>query len=213
MPSFDSPPNFGANELPVLCPALHHIGLKTRHVQAMIDWYAIVTGCHVTFQRDDIAFVTNDAANHRVAIFSIEPYLEPEGRDAHIGMHHSAFEYRTLDELLLSWVRLGRVGIVPDFCLDHGPTMSFYYRDPDGNYVELQADNWDNSRQSATFMHEDPRFLEDPVGKPVDPGQLLAARQSGLSPWEVHVAAYRGELAPDTALERSDRDDGDDTGP
>jgi len=199
MPSFDSPPNFDSPEPPVLCPVLHHLGLKTTQVKAMVEWYAIVIGSHITFERHDIAFVTNDAANHRVAIFSNQPYVVPEGRDQHIGMHHSAFEYRTLDELLLTWTRVKRRGIEPSFCLDHGPTTSFYYRDPDGNYVELQADNWDNSSQSATFMHEDPRFLEDPVGKPIDPARLVAARQSGLSPWEVHLAAYRGELAPEAA--------------
>jgi catechol-2,3-dioxygenase len=29
---------------------------------------------------------------------------------------------------------------VPQACLDHGMTLSFYYVDPDGNAVELQCD-------------------------------------------------------------------------
>jgi hypothetical protein len=57
-------------------------------------------------------------------------------------------------------------------------------------------------------MHEDQRFLEDPVGKPIDPARLVRARQSGLSPWEVHLAAYRGDLAPELV----DRADGETAG-
>jgi catechol 2,3-dioxygenase len=195
-----------ATDLPVLCPVFHHINLKTNQLDALVEWYATVVGARVTFRRHDIAFVTNDAANHRIAITANKPYVEPEGgRGAHVGLHHTAFEYRSLDELLQTWVRLDREGIVPAFCLDHGPTMSFYYRDPDANFVELQADNWDNSQQSAQFMRENPRFFEDPIGKPVAPEKVLEARQSGLSPWEVHVAAYRGELAPDVVTDRTDR--------
>jgi catechol-2,3-dioxygenase len=183
----------------------HHVNLKTNQLDVLLEWYALVIGTRVTFRRHDIAFLTNDAANHRVAITADRAYVEPEDRHRHIGMHHTAFEYPSLDDLLLTWARLEREGIVPAFCLDHGLTTSFYYRDPDGNHVELQADNWDNSLQSAAFMSTDPRFLEDPIGKPVDPEQLIEARRSGLSPWEIHVAAYRGELAPDVVPERTDR--------
>ena len=206
MPGNDRPVKLDAPDLPVLCPVFHHINLKTNRLQEMVDWYATVTGTHETFRRHDIAFVTNDAANHRVAITANKPYDEPEGgRDAHVGLHHSAFEYRSLDELLQTWIRLEREGIVPEFCLDHGPTTSFYYRDPDANRVELQADNWDNSRQSGTFMRDDPRFREDPIGKPIDPAKLVEARHAGLSPWEIHVAAYRGDLGPEILQERTDR--------
>src|SRR5262249_40922941 len=113
------------------------------------------------------------------------------------GYQHAAFEYRSLDELLLTYVRLARASILPVACLDHGMTTSFYYEDPDGNQVELQADNWDNSLQSGIFMRDDPRFLADPVGKPIDPAKALAARRSGLDPWEIHAPAYRNEPAPD----------------
>jgi catechol 2,3-dioxygenase len=193
----EQPPKFDAEDLPTLCPQFHHVNLKTNQLQNMIDWYATVIGSKVTFQRHDLAFVTNDAANHRVAIVSDREYVEPEQRGDHIGMHHSAFEYDSLDELLQSWVRLDRESILPRFCLNHGCTMSFYYQDPDGNYVELQCDIWANSIQSGEFMHTDPRFLEDPIGRWVDPLKLIEARESGLTPWEVHVASYERKFEPD----------------
>jgi catechol-2,3-dioxygenase len=189
-------PNFDAPDLPTLCPKFHHINLKTNRLQEMIDWYATVVGTRVTFQRDDIAFITNDEANHRIALWAGRPLEEPADVRFMTGLHHTAFEYRSLDELLVSWTRLERDGILPKFCLDHGPTTSFYYEDPDGNHVELQSDNWDNSLQSGQFMHADPMFLEDPIGKPVDPPKLIEARKRGMSAWDIHVAAYANEMAP-----------------
>jgi catechol 2,3-dioxygenase-like lactoylglutathione lyase family enzyme len=200
------PPNFDASDLPVLCPVLHHVNIKTNRQREMIDWYERVIGSQRVFKRHDIAFISNDAANHRIALASLRNYVEPDERESHIGMHHTGFEYRSMDELLLNYVRLKREGIMPVRCLDHGMTTSFYYRDPDGNRVELQCDNWDNWLQSTTFMREDPRFLEDPIGREVDPPKLIEARRAGLSPWEVHVAAYRGDLAPESVQARADGD-------
>lgn len=133
----------------------------------MIDWYTKVIGSKVTFQRHDLAFITNDAANHRVALLANREFVEPEERGAHVGMHHSAFQYDSLDGLLLTWVRLDRGGIVPRFCLDHGCTTSFYYQDPDGNFVELQSDVWDNSIQSGECVRADPRFRERSTSPPM----------------------------------------------
>jgi catechol 2,3-dioxygenase len=44
-------------------PTLHHVNLKTRRLQEMIDWYAIVVGTKPTFQFPGGAFLTNDGAN------------------------------------------------------------------------------------------------------------------------------------------------------
>jgi catechol-2,3-dioxygenase len=111
-------------------------------------------------------------------------------------MHHTAFEYATLDELLGSYLRIKNEGIEPIGCLDHGLTMSFYYVDPDGNCVELQADNHGDWAQSTEFMRSDERFAADPIGKPIEPLDLVEARRSGLSVDEVHERAYRGDYPP-----------------
>jgi catechol 2,3-dioxygenase-like lactoylglutathione lyase family enzyme len=50
-------------------PALHHANLKTTRLQEMIDWYAVVLGAKVNFQWTGGAFMSNDRANHRIALF------------------------------------------------------------------------------------------------------------------------------------------------
>jgi catechol 2,3-dioxygenase len=116
-------------------------------------------------------------------------------------MHHLAFEYATLDDLLATYLRLKGEGIVPGGCLDHGLTTSFYYVDPDENCVELQADNYGDWSRSTEFIRTDERFAADPIGKPVDPDALVAARRQGLSAQEIHERGYRGEYPPSGAFD------------
>jgi catechol-2,3-dioxygenase len=55
----------------VIAPILHHVNLKTTQLQAMIDWYATLVGIKVTFQFPGGAWLTNDAANHRLALLAM----------------------------------------------------------------------------------------------------------------------------------------------
>lgn len=182
----------------VRTPSLHHVNLKTARLQEMIDWYGQVIGSTPNYQWEGGAFLTNDDANHRIALLSLPAFCDDEQKAIHSGMHHSAFEYETLDDLLATYLRLKGVGILPGGCLDHGLTTSFYYHDPDGNSIELQVDNYGDWEASTEFIKTDPRFLEDPIGKPLDPEALVAARREGLSPAEVHERGYRGEYLPST---------------
>jgi catechol-2,3-dioxygenase len=182
----------------VRAPVLHHFNLKTTRLQELVDWYGLVTGSQPNFQFPGGAWLSNDGANHRIALIALPGFKDDPDKVVHTGMHHSAFEYDTLDDLLATFLRLKKAGIVPGGCLDHGLTTSFYYVDPDGNSVELQVDNYGDWERSTEFMRTDSRFAEDPIGKPVDPDQLVAARQSGLDASEVHERAYAGEYAPAT---------------
>ena len=67
-------------------------------------------------------------------------------------MHHSAFEYESFSDLMSSYARMRDEGIVPAFSFDHGITMSLYYKDPDGNFVELQSDNFGDWKRSTEWM-------------------------------------------------------------
>jgi catechol 2,3-dioxygenase len=147
-------------------PRLHHINLKTTRLQAMVDWYVKVVGAEVAFQFPGGAWLTNDGANHRVAFLSSPQMSDDPEKLVHTGMHHSAFEYNSVDDLLATYVRLKGEGIEPHATLDHGMTTSFYYADPDGNSVELQYDNFGDWEKSKEFMRASPNFAADPIGKP-----------------------------------------------
>lgn len=190
---------YGSRTAPVKRPSLHHVNLKTTRLQEMIEWYGKVVGIEVVFANAFAAFTSNDAANHRIA-FLFSPLLrdDPE-RQTHTGMHHVAFEYASVDDLLDTWRRLHKEpGLEPHMALDHGMTLSFYYVDPDGNSVELQADWFGDWAKSKQWMRESPEFAADPVGTFVDPASLVAARKAGATLDELHRRAYAGEFPPST---------------
>ncbi len=181
-------------------PVLHHVLLKTARLREMIDWYAAVVGVEAVFQNRGIAFLTNDAANHRLSLIYSPTFRDNPDFRRHVGMHHLAFEYESVDDLLDTWQRLhDEFGYEPHVAVHHGMTLSFYYVDPDGNSVELQADAFGDWAQSKAFMHDSPQFKADPVGKFVDPAKLVALRAAGVAQQEWLRRAYAGELSPAVA--------------
>jgi catechol 2,3-dioxygenase len=183
---------------PVIQPKLHHVNFKTTRLQEMIDWYGVLLGTEVLFRYPFGAWISNDEANHRIALTAFPNLVEDPEKDTRAGLHHTAFEYAGFEDLNASYLRLKGAGIVPDFCLDHGMTFSYYYRDPDGNHVELQVDNFGDWSQSSAFMRESVEFHEDPIGKFVDPDRVADAAASGATFQEIHARAMAGELAPST---------------
>jgi catechol-2,3-dioxygenase len=106
-------------------PALHHVNFKTLRLQEMIDWYGLVIGTSVTFQFPGGAWLTNDGANHRIALLSVPGLENDPDKIRHTGLHHTAYEYPSIGDLLDEYARLKADGIRLHGCLDHGMTTSF----------------------------------------------------------------------------------------
>ena len=177
-------------------PTLHHINLKTSRMQEMCDWYGTVVGMKANYQFPGGAWLTNDEANHRLALLVSPQLSEDPDKLMHTGFHHSAFEFPSMGDLLDTYVRLKALGIVPHASLDHGMTTSFYYEDPDGNSVELQSDNFKTWEESTHWMCTAPQFAANPIGMPIDPQQMVEAHEAGASFEELHERAYKGEFQP-----------------
>ncbi len=181
----------------VIHPKFHHFNLKTTRLQEMIDWYSTLVGAEVLFQDDVGAWLSNDAANHRIALLAFPGFTDDPDKDTRTGLHHSAFEYDSFAELNASFLRLRDAGIEPAFCLDHGMTFSYYYPDPDGNLVELQVDNFGDWSKSSDWMRTSEEFHANPIGVFVDPGLVAEAAAAGASFEDIHARATAGEFAPE----------------
>jgi catechol-2,3-dioxygenase len=182
-------------------PTLHHVTLKTTRLQEMVDWYGTVVGAKPNFQFPGGAWLTNDGANHRLALLTSSKMGDDPDKLMHTGMHHLAFEYGNFNDLLDTYARLHEQGIKPHMSLDHGITTSFYYVDPDGNSVELQYDNFDDWDTSSEWMRTSKEFAGNPIGVPVDPSKMVAARDSGASRDDLHRRAFAGEFLPSEPLD------------
>ena len=181
----------------IIRPHLHHVNFKTTRPEEMIEWYRVVVGVHVVKQTAGGAWLSNDASNHRIALVTRRALgidFDPDHeRHLHDGLLHIAWEYGTLDCLLSSYARLRELSILPWRAVHHGPTVSFYYEDPDGNQVELQYDAFGDWARSMEFMRSSPAFEEDPFGPDVDPTLMLQDRKQGVSTAEVLRRSYAGE--------------------
>jgi catechol-2,3-dioxygenase len=183
-------------------PVFHHVNLKTTRMDEMIGWYGKAVGLRPNFRGEGIAFLTNDGANHRLALMSVAGLTDDPDKVKHCGMHHTGFEFASLEDLLARYEVLKEAGYEPHGCVDHGLTMSFYYLDPDGNSVELQSDNYGDWAASTEWMRNSEDFVADPIGPAVDPDQLVEASAAGMSAEEIHRRAYAGEFTPEGPRDR-----------
>jgi catechol 2,3-dioxygenase len=177
-------------------PALHHVTMKTSRLDEMIKWYEFVIGAKVNFRDQHAAWMTNDAANHRIAFLAVPGLSDDPSKIAHNGMHHCAFEYESFADLMESYERMRKGGVEPAFCLDHGLTISLYYRDPEGNFVELQSDNFGDWKASANFMRTSADFAANPIGTFFDPARVYDAFKSGQEFKTLQKSVRAGDYQP-----------------
>ena len=157
---------------------LAHVVFYTNQLPAMAAWYADVLEADLAFGDERIAFLSFDAEHHRIALVAVESYA-PRPTVKTVGFYHAAFSYDTLGALLANYERLSARGIAPFRTIHHGPTVSLYYRDPDGNAIELQVDAFADGESAKRWM-TGPAFARNPVGVEFDMAEYLAAYRAGV---------------------------------
>ena len=175
----------------VLSPSsLAHVVLRTARYQELVDFWTMFLGATITHKDDTLAFLRYDEEHHRIAIIAVPGTLPRAGTTA--GLHHIAFSYSTLADLLQAYRQRKALGVMPKWSVNHGPTTSIYYEDPDGNLIETQVDNFETSEEANDFM-SGPLFVENPVGTDFNPEELYQTMQSGVAEGELKK---RVEIGP-----------------
>src|ERR1051326_1633043 len=174
---------------------LAHVVFQTNRIKDMRDWYCSVLGGKVVYENEHLSFVTYDDEHHRVAFIDFGPLAARDpGAGSQLtvqpgdtpGLHHVAFTFGSMREYLDNYERITGKGIRPFFCVNHGPTTSMYYRDPDGNRIELQIDNFATAAEGQAWM-ESPAFAQNPIGVEFDPDQLVKKFRAGVPVAELVV--------------------------
>lgn len=169
-------------------PKLAHVVFQTGQLAEMRDWYCSVLDAHVVFENPGICFITYDEEHHRIAL--TQPPMEMVRKTPVTACaHHTAFTFDRIDDLLERYVELRDKGITPAVCIAHGVTTSLYYQDPDGNFVEMQIDNFAEPADATEYMHG-PEYTEDAIGPAFDPEQLLTDHRGGAPIEEVTSRAW-----------------------
>jgi catechol-2,3-dioxygenase len=155
---------------------LAHVVLQTTQLKEMVSYWETFLGAEVIFNNGHLAFMSYDDEHHRIAIAQA-PGVGPRDPRAS-GLQHIAFTFDNLQDLMLAYRSRKQHGILPSWSVNHGPTTSMYYRDPDGNAIETQVDNFENSEAATAFMSS-PFFAQNPIGTDFDPEDLIKRLDSG----------------------------------
>jgi catechol-2,3-dioxygenase len=172
---------------------LAHVVLRTgTNFSRMVDFYKTFLGAKASFENDFISFICYDDEHHRIAIVAARG-CGPKVPNSS-GLHHIAFSYDSLTTLAVAYRQRKKLGIMPVWSVNHGPTSSIYYRDPDGNMIETQVDNFSTSEEATTFMMSK-EFMDDPFGTDFDPEELIERLRAGESDASIK---RRKEVGPRT---------------
>lgn len=169
--------------------------LKTGRLDEMKAWYTTVLGVGPFFEHAPFAGATpldlggqTRASDLRMCFFRLGldyPYVQSIGlfeepgtaltaQKGACGLHHMQLMSSGLDELCAKFDALHAGGLHPHRSADHGVMTSFYYRDPDGNNVELTAQNHPTLEAMVAFMASD-AFKANPSGAEIsDPAAFVA---------------------------------------
>lgn len=169
---------------PVIRPkSFAHVVYRTYRYEEMVDWYVKVFNGKIQHDTPVITFIAYDDEHHRIGIINLGLGKEesevgvPRGQP---GVDHVAYGYSSLTELFDKYAELKAQAISPYWCIHHGPTVSLYYADPDGNQMEFQVDCYRTADEANEFMHG-PAFAINPIGVEYDPEEMLARLRAGES--------------------------------
>lgn len=173
--------------------------LKTARIVEMRAWYRAVLELepsieHMPDGAERFEDGSQRASGMRLCFFELNedyPYFQTLGmfevpntslarNENSPGLHHMQFHAGTMDALINRFEALDAQSIRPVRTMNHGPSMSFYYADPDGNTVELTANNFADLNEYRSFLKSD-RFRENPSGFVIDPDELRRRFRSGQS--------------------------------
>jgi catechol 2,3-dioxygenase len=123
-------------------PTLSHMGIFVTDMERMVRFYAEVLGLTVTDRGqgitfdNELAFLSSDPEkHHQVALASGRP------KDATFStVMQASFAVGSLDDLRAVKAKALANGATGLRALDHGNAWSIYFKDPEGNTVEVYLD-------------------------------------------------------------------------
>lgn len=159
-----------------------HIGLNVSDLARSIAFYTQALGMKVMKSAEGrFATVSFGYQHHDIALIPAAKGSSP-GAPMAVGMNHFAIEVRDYEDFVRHYGRLTDAGVPVERVIDHRTGMGIYFKDPDGNSVEVWCENLPTMPEAIRFgttMSEE--FEENHIGYPVDRDQLYHDYQSMLA--------------------------------
>lgn len=152
-----------AREHPVRL-SIGHVHLKVADLERAAAFYQGALGLEVTQRYGAQAvFLSADGYHHHIGLNTWESRGGRPPAPGTTGLYHVAFLYPTRADLARAVRRATQFGVSLDGAADHGVSQAVYFRDPDGNGIELYWDRpvaeWPRDAQGNLSMTTDPLDL------------------------------------------------------
>lgn len=142
-----------------------HIHLKVSDLERAVAFYRDVLGFELTTSYGaQAAFLSAGGYHHHIGLntWSSEGASPPPKRST--GLYHFAILLPSRRELARTLKRLLDHGVPIDGASDHGVSEAIYFRDPDGNGIEIYADRdpaaWPRDARGRMTMSTEPLDLD-----------------------------------------------------
>jgi catechol 2,3-dioxygenase len=118
-----------------------HVHLKVSNLERSIAFYRNVMGFALQ-QRygDQAAFLSAGGYHHHIGLNTWDSLGGTPSPQGHTGLYHTAFLYPDRVALGAALAQVLAAGVDLDGAADHGVSEAIYFRDPDGNGIEIYRD-------------------------------------------------------------------------
>lgn len=118
-----------------------HVHLKVADLDRALAFYRDVLGFEVQQRSGDrAAFLSAGGYHHHIGLNTWESAGGTPPPTGHTGLYHLAILYPDRPSLAAALTRVLDAGVTLDGAADHGVSEAVYFRDPDGNGIELYRD-------------------------------------------------------------------------
>lgn len=158
-----------------------HVHLKVRDLERSLAFYRRVLGLEVTDRAGHgFAFLSGGDAHHELALQEVGAGTGSPSRRS-VGLYHTAWEVPDREAFADAREALEEAGVSAQ-AVDHGISWALYFRDPDGQGVEIYLDRRDAPDGSERWRGKtrplpDRAFGESAVD--ASPGGETASEEEG----------------------------------
>lgn len=150
-------------------PLLGHVTFAVRDLAAAVAFYRDILGFEVTQQTDELAFLASGSYHHHVGLIRVDDHPPRKAEEIKA---HAAFRYGSPTAARAVLERLQGLGVSIEHAADHGVGEAIYFRDPDGNglevYCDRPRDKWPREASGRLDMRSRPIPIEQAFQIPAE---------------------------------------------
>ncbi|MCA8155593.1 VOC family protein [Burkholderia sp. MS389] len=169
-----------------------HCGIFCSDLDRMVDYYRkalgfVISDKGVASTGHNLYFMTQDPEiHHQLVLFDGKPTDLPFNP-----VNQLSFLLDSLDDLRTYYQRAKRAGVAAIEQVDHGNAWSIYFKDPEGNPIELYVDSPFFTAQPC----REPLDLDLPSAEVLRRTEAMCQRRPGFLTRDAWIAAMRERIA------------------